>query len=158
MPPLPFAVGRLLLVTGLIALTTLLCQTGADAEDRTGCRAVDGQIVCSQPKKNQPKKNAPPDRDTGTSQQPQRGIVDTLTGSRWTFNYQGNVYQFVFGATAIEEFSNNFWPRANWQPLGPNQVRVWNFIRKGGMTLTFDSTNSYSGVDWDGIPISGRRM
>ncbi|MBK6750811.1 MAG: hypothetical protein IPG67_12590 [Acidobacteria bacterium] len=81
-----------------------------------------------------------------------------LAGTGWTYSYGGTTYQFDFGQTRIEKFSNGWWQGITWTSIGNNQIRLKNLESGKEMTLTFDSANSYSGIDWDGqTKVSGTR-
>ena len=81
-----------------------------------------------------------------------------LAGTGWTYVYGGNTYQFDFGQTRIEKFSNGWWQGITWTAFGNNQVRLKNLETGKEMTLTFDSENSFTGIDWNGqTKVSGTR-
>lgn len=99
-------------------------------------------------------------------------FVQGLEGSRWSYDWQGTEFQFTFGAGSIDRFTNGYWPGVTWQSRGQNRVLLVNKPRADQrdlppgaayvdktMFLNFDSSDSFTGTDWDGVtPISGRRL
>lgn len=101
-----------------------------------------------------------------------QNFADNLTGSRWSYVWQGSEFQFTFGQGTIDDFTNGYWPGVIWQPKGENQVLLINKPRSGQehlppgaayvnktMYLNFNSANSFTGVDWNGsTSITGKRL
>ena len=101
-----------------------------------------------------------------------QSIVSQLPGSRWTYKFGASTFEFEFAANSIKNFSNGWWPGVTWQANGDNQIILNNSPTAEAsalppgpaavgkqMTIRFDSADSYTGTDFDGVTaISGHRI
>ena len=79
----------------------------------------------------------------------------TLNESTWIHEYLKGEFEFTFGKSGLIE-NHATWKDVRWRVISPNEVILGS--RNGSkMIFTFDEKiTTFSNIDWDGTPTSGR--
>lgn len=94
-----------------------------------------------------------------------------LVGTKWTYVYGNNTFEFEFGPGQVKDYTNGWWPGVVWKTNGKSKVQFKNDPKAVDaklppgpsavgkvMDITFDSATTFKGIDFDGVtPISGQR-
>ena len=79
----------------------------------------------------------------------------TLNGSTWIHEYLNGEFKFTFGKSGLIE-NHETWKGVRWRVISPNEV-ILGSPNGSKMIFTFDDEiKTFSNVDWDGTPTSGR--
>ena len=79
----------------------------------------------------------------------------SLNGKTWIHEYLKGEFEFTFGKSGLIE-NHEAWKGVRWRGISPNEVILGS--RNGSkMIFTFDDEiKTFTNVDWDGTPTSGR--
>ena len=79
----------------------------------------------------------------------------TLNGSTWIHEYLKGEFKFTFGKSGFIE-NHATWKGIRWRVISPNEVILDNG-NLSKMIFTFDDeVKTFSNIDWDGTPTTGR--
>ena len=107
----------------------------------------------------------------GVTSANQPDFAARLVGTKWTYVYGNNTFEFEFGPGQVKDYTNGWWPGVLWKTNGKSKVQFKNDPKAVDaklppgpsavgkvMDITFDSATTFKGVDFDGVtPISGQR-